>query len=86
MAGCDKCDKSGQRSTAPRQHVTNVTNAVTGGQATGPLMGHMNTLMGGIVMTACNTGFVTEDIGAMLPTDQNIILLPLLITFSHLFR
>ena len=42
--------------------MTNVTNAVTGERATSSLMGHMNTLMGGMVMTACNTDSVTEDI------------------------
>ena len=42
--------------------MTNVTNAVTGERATSSLMGHMNTLMGGMVMTARNTDSVTEDI------------------------
>ena len=42
--------------------MTNVTNAVTGERATSSLMGHMNTLMGGMVMTARNTDSVTEEI------------------------
>ena len=42
--------------------MTNVTNAVTAERATSSLMGHMNTLMGGMVMTARNTDSVTEDI------------------------
>ena len=85
VAGCDKCDKSGQRSAVSWQHVTNVTNAVTAGRATGPLMGHMNTqrgsMMAGMVMTACNTAFVTEDIGAHAPTISLFFLI--ILAFSH---
>ena len=57
--------------------MTNVTNAVTGERATSSLMGHMNTLMGGMVMTARNTDSVTEDIAH----SPAITLAPLLFLF-----
>ena len=66
--------------------MTNVTNAVTGERATSLLMGHMNTLMGGMVMTARNTDSVTEDIAHSPAITLQSSVGPIIVFFWQDFR